>query len=295
MITLYRFPEGFGLDSPSPFCLKVELALQCSGLQYQVATMTDPRRAPKGKLPYIVDTGFDSHPVPGTRLPRGERPAGEDDSGDMPVADGQQVDGDELVVADSEFIFDYLQMRYGIDLEAGLTSQERGIGRAATRLAEEHLYWLLVASRWLDDAVWPVTQAVFFADLPWPMRRIVARFARRNVMSQLHQHGVGRHNAIESQALADADLAALAGLVDNSLFVAGDHFSRHDAAVYSVLVNIIKMEPAGWLTRAARSYPALRSYCCRVERHVREASGGDTRSAPDACAGKQHSVQEAAA
>jgi hypothetical protein len=56
MITLEGFGPAFGLPDPSPFVTKVEMLLKMAGLPYAVDT-TGFNKAPKGKLPYIVDDG----------------------------------------------------------------------------------------------------------------------------------------------------------------------------------------------------------------------------------------------
>ena len=57
MIKLCTFPETFGLRNVSPFCLKVEMALTHLGLDYEIIEESDPRKSPKGKLPYIIMNG----------------------------------------------------------------------------------------------------------------------------------------------------------------------------------------------------------------------------------------------
>ena len=113
MVELYTFPETFGLRNVSPFCLKVEMALTHIGIEYQIVEEKDPRNSPKGKLPYIV------------------------------------LDGESI--ADSEIILEHLDKTHNGVLYGSLTDAEYAQGYAFTRLAEDHLYWLLVASRWLDD------------------------------------------------------------------------------------------------------------------------------------------------
>ena len=73
MLTLVTLPPAFGLRNVSPFCLKVEMALKHLGLEFDVQHEGDPRKTPKGKLPYLI------------------------------------VDGEKL--ADSELIFEYLDDR----------------------------------------------------------------------------------------------------------------------------------------------------------------------------------------
>ena len=108
---LYTFPETFGLRNVSPFCLKVEMALAHLGQNYEIVLESNPHKSPKGKLPYIID-------------------------------------GD-LTLADSELILEYLDEKTGGGLYGGLSDDERARGVAFTRLIEDHLYWILVASRWV--------------------------------------------------------------------------------------------------------------------------------------------------
>ena len=55
MTTLYTLPAAFGLRNPSPFCLKIEMALTHLKIDFEIVTVADPRKAPKGKLPWLVD------------------------------------------------------------------------------------------------------------------------------------------------------------------------------------------------------------------------------------------------
>ncbi|MBS0244877.1 MAG: glutathione S-transferase N-terminal domain-containing protein, partial [Proteobacteria bacterium] len=56
MITLHTFGPGLGLPDPSPFVVKADVLLKMSGLPYR-KVISDSRKAPKGKLPYIDDDG----------------------------------------------------------------------------------------------------------------------------------------------------------------------------------------------------------------------------------------------
>ena len=48
---------AFGLQNVSPFCLKAEMLMTQLGLKYDIAVQADPRKAPKGKLSYLVSDG----------------------------------------------------------------------------------------------------------------------------------------------------------------------------------------------------------------------------------------------
>ena len=54
MMKLVTFPPSFGLRNVSPFCLKVEMLLASLGLEFEIEEQSDPRKAPKGKLPVLV-------------------------------------------------------------------------------------------------------------------------------------------------------------------------------------------------------------------------------------------------
>jgi hypothetical protein len=53
-LTLVTPGGAFGLRNVSPFCLKAEMLLTSLGLQFGMEVQPDPRKAPKGKLPYLI-------------------------------------------------------------------------------------------------------------------------------------------------------------------------------------------------------------------------------------------------
>ena len=62
-VKLYQFPSAWGLPNPSPFCMKLEVFLRLAEIPYEIVTWPDPRKAPKGKLPFIEHEGNRS-PIP---------------------------------------------------------------------------------------------------------------------------------------------------------------------------------------------------------------------------------------
>ena len=131
MITLYSFGPAFGLPDPSPFVSKAELLLKMARLPYTIDTHGF-RKAPKGKLPYIVDDGE--------------------------------------AVADSTFIRWHLEKKYHIDFDRGLNAEQRAIAWAFEKMLEDHLYWAVVKDRWLNDANFAKGPRKFFRGLPAPIQ-----------------------------------------------------------------------------------------------------------------------------
>jgi glutathione S-transferase len=75
MLKLHQFAPAFGLPNASSFCLKLETYLRMAEIPFESVYGMDMGKAPKGKMPYIVD-------------------------------------GDKII-GDSNFIIDYLQQTYG--------------------------------------------------------------------------------------------------------------------------------------------------------------------------------------
>jgi glutathione S-transferase len=226
MIILNQFPPALGLPNASPFCLKLELYLRMTGLPYRNRYTINPQNAPKGKLPWIDDEG--------------------------------------KTVADSGLIIDYLKQKFGDPLDAGLSARERAEAVAITRLLEEHLYWAVLYTRWIDEVGWPMTRESFFGKLSWPLRVVVPLLAQRGMRSELHGHGMGRHSRDEIMALGTADIAALSGLLGNRPYFLGDQPTSVDATATGFLANVLMVELETPLKAAALSHANLVAYCRRM-------------------------------
>lgn len=148
MLKLVTLPAAFGMRNVSPFCLKIEMLLTALNLPFTMTELADPRQAPKGKLPFLYDG--------------------------------------EHCIADSELITEYLDQKTGGQVYAGLSPQQIARGVALSRLAEDHLYWIMVASRWLDDEWWPNIVSDFFGFVPALIRPIPTTLARRQVRQTYH-------------------------------------------------------------------------------------------------------------
>ena len=184
MIKLYQYPSSWGMNV-SPFTLKLETWLKLSQLDYRIIPSTNPRNAPKGKLPFIEDED-------GTRI------------------------------ADSSLIIDHLKRTRQIDPDHTLTERERAEAISLQRLFENHFYFILSYSRWIDPVGWEITRPVFFSFLPPGIREVVAGLIRRQVKKDLHSEGLGRHSQEELYAMGRADLRAIAVLLGNRPYFFGD-------------------------------------------------------------------------
>lgn len=226
MITLCQFPAAFNVPNPSPYCLKVETFLRMCGLDYQVKTLFDPRKAPKGKLPFI-------------KL-------------------------DDELIADSAVILRTLSERLELPLDRHLDAAGRGRTVAITRLCDEHLSPLMVYFRWLDTEGWGQLKPAFFGQLPAPLRLLVPGLVQKKIRKSLLAQGIARHSAAELLAFAREDLQALSDLLGAAPFFGGVQPCSADASAYGVLANLILCSLDTPLGRLAREFPSLVAYCERL-------------------------------
>ena len=222
MITAYVVAPAFGVPNPSPFCMKVEILLQMAGLPYETRIEWDPRKAPKGKMPFIRD-------------------------------------GDQLI-GDSNFIQQHVETKYGVDFDKGLDTQQRAISHAFARMAEERLYWCLVYSRWVEDNKWPMVKAALFSNLPPLIRLIGPAVARKGVRTSLHGHGLGRHSRAEIYALGEKDIAAIAAQLGTNAFMMDDSPTSLDALLYPFVENLMIDELPSPLLTAIKRHDNLLAY-----------------------------------
>ncbi|HBG31746.1 MAG TPA: glutathione S-transferase [Gammaproteobacteria bacterium] len=228
MIRLYQFPPAYGLSSASPFCMKVETWLRMTGLAYH-PLLGDPRKAPKGKLPYIED-------------------------------------GD-LKLGDSQLILDYLRAQYNVDPDAGLGAPQRALSMTITRMLEEHFYWVMLHGRWIDPQGWAVTREVFFGALPRPLREVVPRLVRRQLGRDLRGQGIGRHESPEIEAMGAEDMDALAILLGSRPFLLGDQAHSVDAVAHAFLAGTLAFPVDSLIKETVASHANLVAFVERMNAH----------------------------
>lgn len=227
MLKLYQFPSLWELPNASPFCMKLETYLRMAKIPFEAVTVFNPRKNPKGKLPCIC------------------------------------VDGKKI--ADSGLIIDYLQQKYGDTLDHHLTQEQKAAALPLRRMLEEHLYWIMVYSRWLDERYWKISEDVFFAHLKGPLRYFIPKLVRRKLCSDLRQQGIGRHSTTEIYQLGIDDLQALSVFLAQHPFCMGNEPSSVDACVYAFLANILQPPIPSPLQDYAKSQKQFLAYCERMQ------------------------------
>src|SRR5215510_12899965 len=120
-IKLFQFPRLFAIPNLSPFCCKLETWLRIAGIPYEVVDTPNPRKGPKGKLPFIEDDG--------------------------------------LRLGDTSLIIDHLVKTRGLDPDAHLDERQRARARLIQRTLEEHYAFVLLYTHFIREQGWRHTCA----------------------------------------------------------------------------------------------------------------------------------------
>lgn len=227
MLTLYTFGPVWGMPDASPFCVKLDCWLRMSGIDAERQQgYQHLKRAPKGKMPFI-------------RL------------------------GDELI-GDSEYIIEALTQRYGDTLDGALTPEQRALARLVQRTLDEHCYFALVYSRWLDPHNWPITQASYFKPVPALLRGFIAGRLQRQVRKTLLAQGIARHSRAQIYASAIADLEAALRLLGDKDYLFGAAPCSADAVLWSYLVSSSAAPLQSPVADYLKSQPQAQAYIERI-------------------------------
>jgi glutathione S-transferase len=198
MLTLYSYPELFGVPDNNGYGLKVFAFLKLAGVAFTHEHVFDASTAPRGQLPYIVDDGE--------------------------------------TVGDSETIIAYLIRKYRLTIDAGLSPAQRTTNLLVTRLLDD-LYWVMSYSRWKDERFYPAFRDGFIAQHPRIDAAGLDKAKEYNAQ-RYHFQGIGRYTPEQAYARGIADLQVLADLVPAQGYVHGAKPTSIDAGIYGFVANI---------------------------------------------------------
>ena len=198
MLTLYSWPELYGIADNNGYGLKVFAFLRLAGVAFAHEHIFDASAAPRGQLPYIVD-------------------------------DGQTI-------GDSETIIAHLIAKYRLTIEDGLTGAERDSDHLITRMLDD-LYWVMSYSRWKDERFWPLFHAALRKQHP-SLTEEGLRKAREYNSQRYYFAGIGRYEPDAAYQRGLADLQVLANLIPARGYLHGEKPTSIDAGIYGFIANI---------------------------------------------------------
>jgi hypothetical protein len=173
MITLYSYPELFGVADNNGYGLKVFAFFRLNGMPFKHEHVFDASAAPRGQLPYIVD--------------------------------------DDETIGDSDTIIAHVIAKNRLKIDAALTAGQRDMSLLITRMLD-NLYWVMSYSRWKDERFWPAFRDALLREHP-SLTEAGLRKAQEFNFQRYHFQGIGRYAPDAAYARGLADLKVLADII----------------------------------------------------------------------------------
>jgi glutathione S-transferase len=231
MLTLYSYPELFGVADNNPFGLKVFAFLKLAGLAFRHEHIFDAKAALRGQLPYIDDDGHH--------------------------------------VGDSDTIIAYLTAKYRLAIDGGLSDAQHTTDLMIRRTLDD-LYWVMSYSRWKDPRFWPLFRdAMLEAHPSVPSAGMEA--AQTYNLERYRYQGIGRYEPHDVYKRGIGDLSAVASLIGETGFVFGTKPTSVDATIYGFIANIYFYPIDTPLRKFVASHPNLVRHCNAIHDAVRMA------------------------
>lgn len=227
MIEFYKFVPQFGMRDASPFCLKLMTYLRLADIPHNTHEILDPRKAPKQKLPFIVDKGVE--------------------------------------IGDSELIISHLKNEHGDTLNRDLSPEQRATSHAYSVMLAERFYWYLTYNRWIEKQHQPIIRDAWFGSIPRPLRGLIAGKVLKDVEKAAFAHGFGRHNHDDTVALAISDVDSIESYLGDKPFFFDDKPREIDATLYAFLSNATCQVFPSQVNDRIRSSKPLMDYINRVD------------------------------
>jgi len=224
-IKLFQFPRMFGIPNLSPFCCKLETWLRIARVPYEVVDTPDPRKGPRGKLPFIEDAG--------------------------------------VRIADSSLIVAHLANTRGVDPDARLNASQRAIALLVQRTLEEHYAFVLAYTHLVRDEGVQHTRARFDA-APAIVRPLIAGVVGGRIKKVLWQQGILRYSDEEIVDSGLRDWRAVLAVISEGPFFFGDEPTGVDAVVFGVLAASVLTPIESPIRDFLRSQPACVAYAERM-------------------------------
>jgi len=232
MLTLYSYPELFGVADNNGYGLKVFAFLRLCHVPFHHEHIYDASAAPRGQLPYITD-------------------------------------GSETV-GDSDSIIAYLTSKYHLTLDDGLTAAQRDLNHLITRMLDD-LYWVMSYSRWKDERYWPAFRDALLTQHPSLSESGLLK-AREFNLQRYYFQGIGRYEPEAAFARGLADLQVLANLLPAEGYVHAPNPASVDAGIYGFIANIYFYDIDTPLKRFVTAHQNIVRHCMAIHTAIASAT-----------------------
>jgi glutathione S-transferase len=238
-ILLIQYPGISSKCTMSPPCAKVHLALRYKGLPYHIYNCRTPGDIKK----------FNA---------RGRVPA-------LKIEDQIYVDSSDILTE--------IDRRWPDPPLLPSSAKLRAQCLLLEDWADEVIYFYGVYLRWMIPESFAQMREATFNKLPWPMRSIVPRVAKKMVTTRLKGQGTGLKSVGTVRAEFFERLDMLEDLLDGEQFLCGEQLTRADLAVLGLVDQMAHPELPPDLSHEVEARPNLVAWQTRVHKLVPSAAG----------------------
>lgn len=229
MFTLYGLPSVAGLRQPSPWVLKVELAMRALGLEYVLENIPPTRIGtfgPSGKVPLLVYEG--------------------------------------VSLNESERIVKAIELHAEPTSYPQPTDQNHKDGIAFIRLVEDHLYHIICLSKYTNKESSNLMIAEMYSSFPAIATSLMAATAGRAMKKSVSGTSIGGLTDSEIAEEAAKDITALSKQLSQNGFIASTQLTVYDFTVAAHIASIFFWRYDNWLTPLFKEDSVFYDYLVRV-------------------------------
>ena len=229
MLELYGFPSCAGLRSPSPWVMKVELAMRYLELDYslvQPEMIRFYRDVPSKKVPNLL------------------------------------IDGEPYV--ESERILKVLEKYAAPRAFPHPGDEDQASGITFVRLVEDHLFYIVGKSKHLDSINTPTMWAEMFPSRWLPISYFVNMYGQRKALQRITSTSIGGLTDAEVWEEALKDIQTLVTQLSRTNFIAAKSLTMYDFTVAAHIASILFWKIDNWLAPLFREHQFCYDYLARV-------------------------------
>ncbi|ODM88186.1 hypothetical protein Ocin01_18495 [Orchesella cincta] len=182
------------LPGISPYGMKLETYLRMAKIPYELDTKD--AMGPKGKLPWITYNG--------------------------------------VHVADSHLCIQFLNKKFGINLNKNVTKEQAATAYACRIMLENHWMWGIVQYRWIENA----NTISRLMKIPTIFKLLIP-FRSHQIKQTMISQGIGKHTPTEIYQMTEADLHTVSALLGSKKFFGGDEPCEDDCAIFGGLSQAV--------------------------------------------------------
>ena len=233
MWTLFGLPSCAGLRQPSPWVLKVELAMKYLEIDHssqQPQILRIPSSTPTGKVPCLV------------------------------MEDGPLCESDRILRT--------IEERCPHRNYPHPADEDHALGTAFVRLVEDHLFFIICKTKHLDPVGSKEMWDQMLSKRPGFLKWLVRKGVQKMMKARLDSTSLGGLRDEEVYEEAYKDIEALSAQLSKGGFIASESLSIYDFSVAAHIASIFYWRIDNWLTPLFKENQIFQAYLERVAKSV---------------------------